>query len=156
MFLFWFHQCLLSSNLVLVCKCLEWNWQNSVKTLNVKFSQKTKFIFQPLNILTHFQIIYCICSSLPNCSQYLVTSVVISRYRTNRLAKFRHLFFSFRKVWGYSTLPISWFINFRSFIQFLPPHPTLQLSIHHSHPTHQPALHHYLEDNYFQKPTTTI
>ena len=117
---------------------MEWNWQNSVKTLNVKFSQKTKFIFQPLNILTHFQIIYCICSSLPNSSQYLVTSVVISRYRTHRLAKFRHLFFSFRKVWGYSTLPISWFINFKKFYT-VPPTPSNPPTINPSFSSNTPT-----------------
>ena len=48
-FLFSSHQCLLASNLVL--ECLGWNWQNSVKTFNVMFTQKTKFIYQPLSIL---------------------------------------------------------------------------------------------------------
>ena len=36
---------------------------NTVKTFgNVMFTQKTKFIFQPLGILMFFQMIYCICS----------------------------------------------------------------------------------------------
>ena len=48
-FLFSSHQCLLPSNLVL--ECLGWNWQNSVKTFNVKFTQTTKFIYQSLSIL---------------------------------------------------------------------------------------------------------
>ena len=47
-FLFSSHQCLLPSNLVL--ECLGWNWQNSVKTFNVKFTQKTKFIYQSLSL----------------------------------------------------------------------------------------------------------
>ena len=59
------HPCLgasyLQSNLDLVCECLEWNWQNSINTFaNVKFTQKTKLIFQPLGIFMIFQIIYCI------------------------------------------------------------------------------------------------
>ena len=59
------HPCLGASypqaNLDLVCECLEWNWQNSINTFaNVKFTQKTKLIFQPLGIFMIFQIIYCI------------------------------------------------------------------------------------------------
>ena len=63
-----------------------------------------------------FQIISCISFSTST-SQFLLqmavstylqykqaihnTSVVIDRYRTPRLNKFRQLFFSFRKVWDY-------------------------------------------------------
>ena len=32
--------------------------------LGQKFTQKMKFIFQPLSILMDFQIIYCNCSTL--------------------------------------------------------------------------------------------
>ena len=51
--LFSSYQCLLTSDLVLVCECfnLEWNWQNSVKTFNVKPTQKVKFTLQLLSIL---------------------------------------------------------------------------------------------------------
>ena len=51
--LFSSYQYLLTSDLVLVCECfnLEWNWQNSVKTFNVKPTQKVKFTLQLLSIL---------------------------------------------------------------------------------------------------------
>ena len=58
-----------------------------------------------------FQIIHFICSSL---FFAIFHHVVINRYIILPASpKFRQLFFSFLKMWGYPTLPISWFFNFK-------------------------------------------
>ena len=44
----------------------------------------------------------------------VATTVVINCYRTPASPKFRQLYFSFRKMWGYPTSSISWFIKLRS------------------------------------------
>ena len=80
------------------------NLQNSVKAFNIKFYLKDEVYFlttkYPYGFSDHlFHLFFTI--SFPNCSQYLATSVVINRYRTHRLTKFRQPFFSFRKVLGY-------------------------------------------------------
>ena len=48
-------------------------------------------------------------------SIWLSAIVVFNRYRTPASPKLRQLFFSFRKMWGYPTSPISRFINFKLF-----------------------------------------
>ena len=88
-------------------------WETSVKTFIVKFTEKTKFIFEPVSILIilmDFYIIYCICSLLllfqmaVNTQLPLWLSIVIALPTS---PKFRQLFFSFRKVWCYPKPPIS-------------------------------------------------
>ena len=83
-----------------------------------------------LGILMVFQIIYCICSSISTSlfflqmavSRYLATSVICHLSLSIFIAllaspTFRKLLFSFRKVWGYLTLLISWFIDFNYIVQ---------------------------------------
>ena len=80
------HQFLSPSDKFRSClRILGMNWQTSFKTFgNVKFSQKTKVIFQRLGILMVFQISYCISSSISTSpflfqmavSRYLATSVI--------------------------------------------------------------------------------
>ena len=53
------------------------------------------------------------------------------------------------------THPFFHSIPFKTFYTVPPPH-LPQHSIHHSHPTQQPALHHQTKDIYFQQPITTI
>ena len=127
------HQCLLPLQLSFIfCECL--GWQNStVKTFNVKLIQKakhwTKFclLLHPnlihkkrlrIYFLTtkYFQVIYFICSSLYHDSQYLDSSYCRYQSLSHSLPQqnFWQLFFSFWKVWGYPTLLISWFINFKT------------------------------------------
>ena len=102
-FLFSSHQCLLASNLVL--ECLGWNWQNSVKTFNVKFTQKTKFIYQSLSILIPISF----ANGRRSIQLLLSLSITIALPASR---KFRQLFLSFRKLRGYPTSPISSFIKF--------------------------------------------
>ena len=76
-------------------------------------------IFKQLSLLMDFQIIYFISSSFTLQFSTLVVSiwlsaiVIFNPYWTPTSPKFRQLFFSFRKMWGYPTLPRSWFINFK-------------------------------------------
>lgn len=55
-FLFWSHQCLVSSNLVLIYECLRQNWQNSVTTFNVKLTQKAKVLTKFCQLLPSYLI----------------------------------------------------------------------------------------------------
>ena len=76
-------------------------WETSVKTFIVKFTEKTKFIFQSVSILMDFQIIYCICSLLllfqmAVCTQLPLWLSIIIALPTS--PKFQQLFFSFWKV----------------------------------------------------------
>ena len=102
------------SNLVLACECLGWNWQNSVKTFNVKLTQKaiTKY---PYRFSNHLFDLYISFPIFHHDSQYpvllLSLSIVIA---LSCPSKFRLLLFSFRKMWGYPTSPISWYINFKT------------------------------------------
>ena len=113
--------------LYLVCECLGWNWQKSVKTFgNVKSTQMTKWIFQPLSVLMVFQIIYCICSSIS--TSLFLFQMTVSIYLLRSLSvviafpaspKFRQVFYSFRKVWDYPTWLISSFVNFKLLNQLI-------------------------------------
>ena len=58
-----------------------------------------------------FQIIHFICSSLFFCN--FSPCRYQSLYTLPASPKFRQPFFSFLKMWGYPTLPISWFFNFK-------------------------------------------
>ena len=79
----------------------------------------TKLSSRDFSTTKYFRIIYFICSSLYRL-QYFAMTVSASRSycRYQSLShsppqqNFRQLFFSFRKVWGYPTSIISWFINF--------------------------------------------
>ena len=70
-----------------------------------------------------FQIIYCICSSISTSlillqmavSRFLATSVICRYHSLSGSPPHQH----FRKVWGYPTSLISWFINFYTNIFFL-------------------------------------
>ena len=110
------------SKLVLVCECLGWNWQNSVKTFKRKFYLKDEVYFPtskyPYGFSDHLWHLF-FTITFPNCSHYLATSFVTNRYRIYRFTKFWQLFFSFRKLWGCHTSPISWFINFNKLFIYL-------------------------------------
>ena len=92
--------------------------------LLAKFTQKTKWIFEPLGILMVFQIIYCFFSSIS--TSLSLFQMEVSRYLASYFCRYQSLshfppqqnfascFFSFRKVWGYATSLISWFINFKT------------------------------------------
>ena len=90
----------------------------------MKLTQKEKLLTKTLSLLLqpylmNFQIIYFISSLITlqfftmTVCNYLAATVAMNRYHPLTSPKFQQLFFSFGKMLGYHTLPISWFINFK-------------------------------------------
>ena len=93
-------------------------------TKNFRPLLRRNLIFQALSILMVFQIyfifsLFILLFFIMEVSIWLAATVITNRYCTSVLTKFRQLFLSFQKMWGYPTSPISWFINFNNLPQLL-------------------------------------
>ena len=102
------HQCLLALQLSFIfCEYLR--WQNSEAETFQPLSISRKFIL--------FVLYYIFCNILP----WQSISSSYCRYQSLSHSppqqNFRQLLFSFQKVWGYPTLLIWWFINFKTWIK---------------------------------------
>ena len=83
----------------------------SVSFISLPHPPPIKFYFLTTK---YFQIIYFICSSIVWQSVSRSYCRYHSLWHSPPQQNFRQLFFSFRKVWGYPTALISWFINFKT------------------------------------------
>lgn len=97
-----------------------WNQINSVKTFNVKFTQKTKFIFLPLSIHMNFQIFFPFILNLFFFKRQSVWSY-FRRYQSLWHAPSHQNFGCYDLVFGKCvvtpTSPISWFLSFNKYFQ---------------------------------------